>query len=734
MATWTPPTDAVETSSTWTPPPTDAVETSSTWTPPVDAVEVAQPAADWEGSSNQLPTPTSAPKERSVFSDLVRGTGMAARDVLTAAGSIPQSFGNIAIDAARSVQEIQKEYPLLAGQPSEPVKYFPNMGSLFADYLGLSKPQNPFERVVHAGAQAALPAVAGIGLGNLVGSSKFIAPQIVKNITNASASQPAAQLLANFSSGGGAQMAKEGGLGEGAQLAAAIAAPLVTLPLAAGTQALGRAAKNIVAPLVSQKAADVGAARLALRAVGNRGQQVATELAQSAPTQTAGQVAAAIDNADLAALQSIANKTDATLTETIKKGINHRLQTSSKALDARLAPVREEAMTLAKIGGVDINPILNKIDAYRKLPGNASDTVLKNVTGDIRSKIAAIAESGAPDPQELYTIRKEIGDSIKKFSKESASWNQKKSASIERNLQLAIDDAIESAIVKADPRQAGIWSKNYMAEYAKGRAAISNVEKALDREVELAGKGLSSVSERIGGADSAKIPSLLSRVATITNTLLRATEGAAGSKVQKSLTQMMAPTPYGGDKVKLGKLMLEELNKPPTITQSLFYKNKSPTRAELGYGTDQMGVPVVEGMLSERALTKPNFQQGKPTTSYEVIPNAPRLTYGNSPILPVERGNIVRIPNDKARAEFTRLQEQLRLAREKENVLKALSEKNQSAYLKRQAQINREKIIDISEEIQTKLEKPRPSYKGYGQGEKTRKFQRGLLTDNGEPL
>ena len=582
---------------TWT-PPTDAVETSSGWTPPTDAVEVTQPATDWEGSSNQPSIPTPAPQERTVLSDLARGTGMAARTVLTAAGNIPQLFGNAASAAGRSVQEVQKEYPMLAGQPGAPVKDFPNMGSLFADYLGLSKPQNSFERVVHAGAEAALPTLAGIGVGNLVNSSSVIAPKIVKSIADVSAMLPKTQLLSSFSSGVGSQMAKEGGLGTTGQVVAGIAAPLLTVPAIAGAQFLGNAAKNIVAPLVSQKAADIGAARLALKAVDSRGRQVASELARSAPTQTAGQVAAAIDNADLAALQSIANKTDATLAETIKKGIEHRIGTTSKALEARLAPVRDEALTLAKTGGVDIKPVLNKIDAYRKLPGNASDTVLKSVTGEIRSKLAAVAEDGAPDPRELYTIRKEIGDSIKKFSKESASWNQKKSASIERNLQLAIDDAIESAIVKADPRQAGIWSKNYMSEYAKGRSAISNVQKALDREVELAAKGMPAVSERVSGVDSAKIPSLLSRVATITNTLLRATEGAAGSKVQKSLTQMMAPTPYGGDKAKLGKLMLQELDKPATLGQRLFYKSNVPTRAELGYGIDEMGVPVINGMLT----------------------------------------------------------------------------------------------------------------------------------------
>jgi hypothetical protein len=49
------------------------------------------------------------------------------------------------------------------------------------------------------------------------------------------------------------------------------------------------------------------------------------------------------------------------------------------------------------------------------------------------------------------------------------------------------------------------------------------------------------------------------------------------------------------------------------------------------------------------------------------------------------------------------------------------------------ARIQREKMMDIAEQLQDALGS-RPSSRGYTQGDKTRKFQRGLLTEMGDPL
>lgn len=772
--------------------------------------------------AQQVVAPTTAPPERTFGQESVRQIGLTGRHIAEGVGSFPQ----------------------MLGAPLEALGFKGaggNVGQLFADYIGLPKPQNAMERVVGAGSRAMASGAPLMKAGSLIEAAKFV-PQMAKTVGGVMASQPVAQTILAGTSGTASEMAKEGGLGEGAQFAAGLAAPLVATPLIGTAQSAGRLVKGITAPIFSKDAAERGAAKLARRAVGSRGEQVATALSKADSYQTAGQVAAAIDNADLAALQSIANKTDAPMADLIKRGVENRIATSRTALESRLSPVRDEALNLAKDGGVDIRNVVNRIDTFRNASGNASDDVLQNATGEIRRKLLKLVEDTPnPDPNEIYTIRKQISSTIGKFSKESADWDKKKAAKVERVIQLALDDAIDAAIGRADPSRSKMWSSDYMGEYAKGASAIRNVEDSLVKEVDLASKGMSSVRERVTGAENPiQGVNLLSRIATITNTLIRATEGAAGANVEKALTRMMAPSELGGDKAKLGRLMSQVGNKPKSFMQSMYSKTPA-TRAELGYGVDQMGVEYVP------KVETPGFSMGRGVASD--APVLPKLKLGytpppvreipvasGAPVTPADIVNKVRVPNavsaeryaeqianvsknktvdarggqrggmmfdldpttgklvaadrgvkgatpeiwqantganlksasEKAAAgrgfdmtaaekvawnktsvdlktvspEFSKLTDKQILAKmqDREWVQDALNKVQQKAamydVLERQSQdrlaqslarINREKMLDVVEQLQDTLGS-RPSSRGYGQGPKTRAFQRGLLT------
>lgn len=784
--------------------------------------------------AQQVVAPTTAPPERTFGQESVRQIGLTGRHIAEGVGSFPQ----------------------MLGAPLEALGFKGaggNVGQLFADYIGLPKPQNAMERVVGAGSRAMASGAPLMKAGSLIEAAKFV-PQMAKTVGGGMASQPVAQTIMAGTSGTASEMAKEGGLGEGAQFAAGLAAPLVAAPLIGTAQSAGRLAKGITAPIFSKDAAERGAAKLALRAVGSRGEQVATALSKADSYQTAGQVAAAIDNADLAALQSIANKTDAPMADLIKRGIENRIATSRTALESRLSPVRDEALNLAKDGGVDIRNVVNRIDTFRNASGNASDDVLQNATGEIRRKLLKLVEDTPnPDPNEIYTIRKQLSSTIGKFSKESADWDKKKAAKVERVIQLALDDAIDAAIGRVDPSRSKMWSSDYMGEYAKGSSAIRNVEDRLVKEVDLASKGMSSVRERVTGAENPiQGVNLLSRIATITNTLIRATEGAAGAKVEKALTRMMAPSELGGDKAKLGRLMSQVGNKPESFMQSM--RSKTPaTRAELGYGVDQMGVEYIpnkpqRGLVPYVSPTEvvdnvPNFTFGKPgqpapkVTAVGEDLSTPRIGMSREPVggqmgalraedarvlaaqrkaaaaqdaaeaakqsasrqptgrgvqfdldpvtgklVPTSQGVKGATPeiwqantganlksaSEKAAAgrgfdmtaaekvawnktsvdlktvspEFSKLTDKQILAKmqDREWVQDALNKAQQKAamydVLERQSQdrlaqslarINREKMLDVVEQLQDTLGS-RPSSRGYGQGPKTRAFQRGLLT------
>lgn len=778
------------------------------------------------------------PVERTIGQEAIRQVGLTARHTLEGLGSLPQMIG------------APMEALGVKGSGG-------NIGEMFADYLGLSKPENSLERIVGAGSRAMASGLPMMKGGQILEASKF-APEVSKRVGSVMASQPSTQFVAAGASGVGSESAKEGGLGTVGQTVAGVVTPMVTVPAVSLVQGAGRVAKNIVAPMVSDAAAERGAARLALRAADRRGSQVAEALTGADKSSTAGQVAAAIDNADIAALQSIANSNDATLADTISRGVQHRIKTARGTLETRLAPVRNEAFSLARTGGVDVQPIINRIDTYRSTPGNRLDDVLQNVTGEIRAKLNALTEGGAPDPEELHTLRKQLGSTIAKHSKENADWDKKKASGVERVLQLAIDDAMDKAIGRADPSKGKLWSEGYMGEYAKGSKVIRNVEDALTREKELASAGMTTVRKRVYGAENpVKGLNLLDRAVTLLNAATRAAEGAAGAKVERKLSQMMAPSEMGGDKAKLGKLMMDELNRPQTFAESIKFR-KGPTRAELGYGIEDMAVPIdtprPKGQIvpyispTEVVDGVPNFTFGKPdqpapkVTAVGEDLSTPRIGMSQEPVggqmgalraedarvlatqrkaaaaqdaaeaakqsasrqptgrgvqfdldpvtgklVPTSQGVKGATPeiwqantganlksaSEKAAAgrgfdmtaaekvawnktsvdlktvspEFSKLTDKQILAKmqDREWVQDALNKAQQKAamydVLERQSQdrlaqslarINREKMLDMVEQLQDTLGS-RPSSRGYTQGDKTRKFQRGMLTDMGDP-
>lgn len=516
------------------------------------------------------------PRMRGYGEQLARDFSITGRDILEGAGAIPQMLG------------APLEALGIKGSGT-------NVGRQVADYLGLQKPESTGERVLSSAKQAMVPGAGFIKAGQAMAAApiRYAAetglqlPAVSQMVGKTLASQPAAQLALGGVSGAGAEAAEIGGLGPVGQVAAGLAAPLAAAPLASAVMGTARGIKNIVAPIVSESAREQGAARLATRVLGQRSDQAATALSSAADDVTSGQVAAAIDNTDLAALQRLVNQRDETFTDLLKRGTAQKINTAWETLETRLAPQRSEALDLAAAGGVDPSSIFRKADVIASTSGHQTRDIVQKSMAKIKKKleIATNPETGLADPIELNAIRGQIRNYIEAKSKKTSDWDKKTTASLERQMQLAIDDAIEAAITKADPSKKGLWSDQYMSQYREGASKIRAIETNLKRETELAGKGLSQVSKVVGDTENPlKGLNLLSRVATLSNFALRAAEGSAGKGVEKKLAQMMAPSEFGGDKVRLAQLMREELNREPGLLGSIRYQ-PGATRQELGYET-----------------------------------------------------------------------------------------------------------------------------------------------------
>lgn len=591
----------------------------------VDAPDEATAWA-WANASHAV---SYAPKqaERGVGSELWRQGELALRAGLTGVAGIPQLLGGAMEAVAPN---------LLKGAGV-------NVGAQLANKLGLAQPESDIERVSQSAASAMAGGAPFLKAGQALQTA---APGVARRVGAVMAAQPAAQTALAGVSGGASEAAKIGGAGPVGQTVAGLVAPLAAAPVAAAVKGAGAVAKNIVAPLISEDAAERGAARLVARGLGERGQQVAQALKSASDEQTAGQIATALENTDLAALQSIANRTDQTFAEVIKQGVQERIKKGWGALEDKLAPVRQTALELASKGRVYPEPILNRITAIKNTRGNVSDQVISKSLDDLRERILSVTKDGVADPFELHTIRKQISSTIERFSKESATWDKKKAASLERQLQLGIDDAIEAGISRADPSQKGLWSDEYMKAYAAGAKTLSNAEDAITREAQLAAKGMPAIRRSIGATEAPITGlNLLNRVVTLTNAALRAAEGSAGTKVESALARLMAPKEQGGDVQKLGRLVQAELDKPKGFIASL-RGEPLPSRAMLGYSAlppeptspTPAGLslaPVGEPLMPPRPQSPMPQGRGLLTLADETT-YAPKPTYTGAVEMPVE--------------------------------------------------------------------------------------------------
>lgn len=208
-------------------------------------------------------------------------------------------------------------------------------------------------------------------------------------------------------------------------------------------------------------------------------------------------------------------------------------------------------------------------------PGLRASDVVRKSLGEIEDKLKALTnKDGVIEANDLYMVRKEAGNTIKKFADESKNFDQRLTGGLLVNVQKTIDDAIE--------RAGGTGWKKYLEKYQELSRPINRMEagqslqKALISPLETSERGqvfgkavrdtdlsaltdqdrtaVTKVADELARADAYKraarqtsiagneaiperlgvpLPNLLSRPAMIANFLMKKVGESAEEKIAK---------------------------------------------------------------------------------------------------------------------------------------------------------------------------------------------------------
>lgn len=245
--------------------------------------------------------------------------------------------------------------------------------------------------------------------------------------------------------------------------------------------------------------------------------------------------------------------------------------------------------------------IISGVDRTLGAPGTRASDVAQKSLGYVRDKIASLTnEKGVIDARDLYTVRKEIGNAVSQFAKESGNWDKRMVAGIQTEIQKSIDDAIEGAggtgwrsylakfgemsrpidqakvlgemssvlaktgggervipflNVLGRGEQALLKKSTGFPRYQDGdldkvlslpqKRAVDNIENQLTRDMRLdylAKEGTPAMMNKLRlSQEPSTLPGLLNPKVTVVNAILRRLQGTGGEAVNQEIARLMLP-------------------------------------------------------------------------------------------------------------------------------------------------------------------------------------------------
>jgi hypothetical protein len=166
---------------------------------------------------------------------------------------------------------------------------------------------------------------------------------------------------------------------------------------------------------------------------------------------------------------------------------------AQRRAEMKFADFQRQAMEASGLKPLRGESVFAAIDQTLGAPGIRASDVAQKSLGYLRDKLASLTnQNGVIDAKDLYTVRKEIGNQMEQFAKESNNWDKRFTAGLQKDIQKAMDDAIENA--------GGSGWKQYLSKYSELSKPIEQAQILGDVKAQL--KGVAG-SERLASVQGA---------------------------------------------------------------------------------------------------------------------------------------------------------------------------------------------------------------------------------------
>lgn len=118
---------------------------------------------------------------------------------------------------------------------------------------------------------------------------------------------------------------------------------------------------------------------------------------------------------------------------------------------------------------LQVDPLVNRLDSLLDQKTIQASDLKTRTFQDLRNKLLQLSDDrGIIDSNALYEVRKQIGDSVRKFADETKTADQRVLAGLETSLKGLIDNQIEKA--------GGVSWKDYLKNYADYSQQINRIQ------------------------------------------------------------------------------------------------------------------------------------------------------------------------------------------------------------------------------------------------------------------
>lgn len=246
--------------------------------------------------------------------------------------------------------------------------------------------------------------------------------------------------------------------------------------------------------------------------------------------------------------------------------------------------------------------VASQIESVMSQPGQRSSDVVTKALGEIRDKINQFSnKNGVIDSRDLYTIRKEAGNVVKKYAAENKNWDERLTSGLTTNVQRMIDDAIEGS--------GGSGWKDYLGKYAGMSKDINQMQigQALEKKLTNPLRGDTALTPGVfanAAQESASVPTKagMPRFQTIEDAL-----HPQNMQTVSNVSDTLANRALANDLAKAGSSRAAALTGTPDIIlppslSTTGMALRFAARLLQGQGTSKMDQEMARDMLTNPQL------------------------------------------------------------------------------------------------------------------------------------